>query len=61
MCITQSSQLTTCKIGDADKKTILQVVKETTDWIDENGQNASAEDLEEKLAGASQSDSMDKH
>jgi heat shock protein 5 len=27
-------------------------VKETTDWIDENGSSASVEDLEEKLAGA---------
>jgi len=39
------------KLGDEDKKTILATVKETTDWIDENGQTASVEDLEEKLAG----------
>lgn len=39
------------KISDEDKKTILATVKETTDWIDENGQTASAEDLDEKLAG----------
>jgi endoplasmic reticulum chaperone BiP len=38
------------KISDEDKKTILDAVKETTDWIDENGASASAEDLEEKLA-----------
>jgi heat shock protein 5 len=37
------------KIDDADKKTILATVKETTEWIDENGQTASTEDLEEKL------------
>jgi len=38
------------KIDDADKKTILAAVKDTTDWIDENGQSASTEDLEEKLS-----------
>jgi molecular chaperone DnaK (HSP70) len=41
------------KISDEDKKTLLSTVKETTDWIDENGSSASVEDLEEKLAGAS--------
>jgi len=40
------------KISDEDKKSILATVKETTEWIDENGSNASVEDLEEKLAGA---------
>ncbi|KAH9856363.1 heat shock protein 70 [Lenzites betulinus] len=38
------------KLEDDDKKTILDAVKETTEWIDENGQSATAEDLEEKLA-----------
>jgi len=38
------------KISDEDKKTILAAVKETSDWIDANGQTASAEDLEEKLS-----------
>ncbi|PFH49300.1 hypothetical protein AMATHDRAFT_63428 [Amanita thiersii Skay4041] len=38
------------KISDEDKKTILSTIKETTDWIDENGSEASTEDLEEKLA-----------
>ncbi|KAI0776840.1 heat shock protein 70 [Trametes elegans] len=38
------------KLEDEDKKAILDVVKETTEWIDENGQSATAEDLEEKLA-----------
>ncbi|KAF8662763.1 hypothetical protein AX16_001121 [Volvariella volvacea WC 439] len=38
------------KLSDEDKKTILDTVKETTEWIDENGSSASVEDLEEKLA-----------
>ncbi|EGO02855.1 hypothetical protein SERLA73DRAFT_176280 [Serpula lacrymans var. lacrymans S7.3] len=38
------------KIDDDDKKAILAAVKETTEWIDENGQSASTEDLEEKLS-----------
>jgi heat shock protein 5 len=37
------------KLDDADKKTILAAVKETSDWMEENA-SASAEDLEEKLA-----------
>jgi heat shock protein 5 len=37
------------KISDEDKKSILAAVKDTTDWIEENGQSASVEDLEEKL------------
>ncbi|THH28183.1 hypothetical protein EUX98_g6003 [Antrodiella citrinella] len=37
------------KISDDDKKKILDAVKDTTDWIDENGSNANAEELEEKL------------
>ena len=40
------------KISDDDKKTLLATIKETTDWIDENGSSASVEDLEEKLAGS---------
>ena len=39
------------KIDDSDKKSLLATIKETTDWIDENGQTASTEDLEEKLSG----------
>jgi endoplasmic reticulum chaperone BiP len=39
------------KIDDSDKKTLLATIKETTDWIDENGQSANTEDLEEKLSG----------
>ncbi|KAH7909317.1 luminal binding protein, partial [Hygrophoropsis aurantiaca] len=38
------------KIADEDKQTILAAIKETTEWIDDNGQTASTEDLEEKLA-----------
>lgn len=38
------------KINDANKQTILATVKETTEWINENGQTASTEDLE-KLTG----------
>jgi len=38
------------KISDEDKRSILATVKETTEWIDENGSSASVEDLEEKLA-----------
>jgi len=39
------------KISDEDKKTILATIKEATEWIDDNSQSASVEDLEEKLAG----------
>jgi len=38
------------KIEDDDRKTLLALVKETTEWIDTEGQNATAEELEEKLA-----------
>ncbi|KAG8970148.1 ATPase with role in protein import into the ER [Tulasnella sp. 419] len=38
------------KLSDDDKKTILAALKEAGDWIDENGSNASADELEEKLA-----------
>ncbi|KAJ3980339.1 heat shock protein 70 family [Lentinula detonsa] len=38
------------KISGEDKKTLLATIKETTDWIEENGASATAEDLEEKLA-----------
>ncbi|EKM52637.1 uncharacterized protein PHACADRAFT_261202 [Phanerochaete carnosa HHB-10118-sp] len=37
------------KLEEDDKKAILAVVKETTEWIEESGQTATAEDLEEKL------------
>ncbi|TFK60726.1 heat shock protein 70, partial [Pluteus cervinus] len=37
------------KNSDEDKKTILDAVKETTDWIEENGSSASVEDLGDKL------------
>ncbi|KZS89539.1 heat shock protein 70 [Sistotremastrum niveocremeum HHB9708] len=38
------------KISDDDKKTLLAAVKEASDWIDTNGQEATADELEEKLA-----------
>ena len=37
------------KLEEEDKTTILDAIKETTEWIEEYGQGASAEDLEEKL------------
>ena len=40
------------KLSDDDKKSLLDMVKETVDWIDENGASASAEDLEDKLQGS---------
>lgn len=39
------------KLDSDDKQTILDAIKEATEWIDENGSSASVEDLEEKLAG----------
>lgn len=38
------------KISDEDRKTLLALTKETTEWIETEGQSASAETLEEKLA-----------
>lgn len=38
------------KIDDDDKKTILAAIKETTEWIDDNGQSATTEEFEEKLS-----------
>ena len=38
------------KIDDEDRKTLLALTKETTEWIDSEGQTASAEALEDKLA-----------
>ena len=38
------------QISDDDKKTLQTTIKETTDWIDNNGSEASADTLEEKLA-----------
>jgi endoplasmic reticulum chaperone BiP len=42
------------KIDDDDKETILEAVKEATDWLDENAATAEKEDFEEqreKLSG----------
>ncbi|GJC96542.1 glucose-regulated protein [Colletotrichum higginsianum] len=36
------------KIDDEDKETILEAVKETTDWLEENGATATTEDFEEQ-------------
>jgi len=38
------------KISDEDKKTLLALAKETTDWIDVEAATATAEELEEKLS-----------
>jgi endoplasmic reticulum chaperone BiP len=38
------------KISSEDKRKLLDIVKETTDWVDSHGKLASTEDLEEKLA-----------
>ncbi|EIW81901.1 luminal binding protein [Coniophora puteana RWD-64-598 SS2] len=38
------------KLEDDNKKALLDAIKDTTDWIDEYGQMASTEDLEEKLS-----------
>ena len=35
-------------IDEDDKQTILDAVKETTDWLEENGATASTEDFEEQ-------------
>ena len=37
------------KVSDEDKKTLLALAKETTDWLDAEGNTATAEELEEKL------------
>jgi endoplasmic reticulum chaperone BiP len=36
------------KIDEEDKETILEAVKETTDWLDANSATATAEDFEEQ-------------
>jgi len=38
------------KLSDENKKTILAAVKEATEWVDSNGQTATADELDEKLA-----------
>ena len=37
------------KLPSEDKSTLEKIVKDTGDWIDENGSSATVEDLEEKL------------
>ena len=36
------------KIDEEEKETLLEAVKETTDWLEENGKDATAEDFEEQ-------------
>ena len=38
------------KISDDDRKTLLALTKETTEWMESDGASATAEELEEKLA-----------
>ncbi len=38
------------KVSDEDKKAILAAGKEATEWVDANGQLATADELDEKLA-----------
>ena len=38
------------KIDDDDRKKLLALVKETVEWTETEGENATAEELEEKLA-----------
>lgn len=38
------------KISESDKQTILDAIKQKRDWVDDNGQEASAEDFEDQLA-----------
>lgn len=38
------------KLEDDDKTMLLSTIKEVTEWIDENGQSAMTDELEEKLA-----------
>ena len=35
---------------DDTKKTLLSMIKEAMEWIEDNGQTASTDDLEEKLS-----------
>lgn len=39
------------RLDDDERKTILDVLQETTEWIAEYGQSATADDLEDRLAG----------
>ena len=36
------------KIDEEEKETLLEAIKETTDWLEENGQDATSEDFEEQ-------------
>lgn len=39
------------KLDEHEKEIIADVVKDATGWVEENGQTASLEDLEEKFTG----------
>ena len=41
------------KLADEDNKSLLKIIKDAQEWIDESGGSASVEDLEEKLTGES--------
>jgi heat shock protein 5 len=38
------------KLSESDKSTVQTAVKEATEWVDENGSTATAEEFEEKMA-----------
>ena len=40
------------RLEDDDKKALLKIVKETTEWVDSEGASATLEELEERLAEA---------
>lgn len=37
------------KLSEEDKKELNKIIKDTGDWVDENGQGATVDELEEKL------------
>lgn len=41
------------KLEEKDKKSLVTIIKDAQEWIEESGGSASKEDLEEKLAGTS--------
>jgi len=38
------------KLSDEDKKTLQKAIKEANEWIESNGQDASADEIEERFA-----------
>lgn len=47
------------KLDDYEKQTILDAVKEGIEWVEANGQDASLDEVEEKLAGTHSSVCLD--